>query len=491
MAGRMILDNAKFLDEGGAPSEAGVLQYNTGQWQVFNTAAHNILLNSGTTAFTAGSVAFAAAGGALAEDNSRFFWDGTNYRLGLLTAAAPATTFDIAGKFQVNSTGNIVKINNVTTSFPASQGGAGSILVNNGSGTLTWTTTPTTPDALSDVIISSSATTQTALSLQGKAVQTANVFEVQASTGVVGFAVTAAGDLTIHAVPYIWPSADAAFSGYVLSSNAAGTLSWVTNSSTVTWDAIQNPVGAQALSMFAGATAYTTTWTWNATTGAGVNLFNLTDTAANTGTGYLVNIFTAAGSALKPFHVKADAVEAITVLASGRVGIGTAAPGAFALDVGGAANVQGNLTVAGGNFSVTSASDVSVIYTATNGAALNTFTISELVTIAASAFTDSATNLLPANSLIIAVSYKVTVVSSAPTTTFDIGVAGDTARYGSAVPNNVGTGTGSSFSLTIPLNPSMQKAAAKIRVTPDAVPGAADGRIRIVTMYQTITPPTA
>lgn len=40
--------------------------------------------------------------------------------------------------FQVDSTGNIVKINNVTTSFPSSQGSAGTILTNNGSGTLTW-----------------------------------------------------------------------------------------------------------------------------------------------------------------------------------------------------------------------------------------------------------------------------------------------------------------------------------------------------------------
>src|SRR5690606_24010086 len=34
--------------------------------------------------------------------------------------------------------GNITKINNVTTSFPSSQGSAGTFLTNNGSGTLTW-----------------------------------------------------------------------------------------------------------------------------------------------------------------------------------------------------------------------------------------------------------------------------------------------------------------------------------------------------------------
>ena len=60
-------------------------------------------------------------------------------------------------QFQVNSTGNIVAINNVITSFPASQGAALTCLRNNGSGVLTWsplasvtnatTTTPATFDA--------------------------------------------------------------------------------------------------------------------------------------------------------------------------------------------------------------------------------------------------------------------------------------------------------------------------------------------------------
>lgn len=41
--------------------------------------------------------------------------------------------------FQVNSSGNIVKINNVTYSWPSAQAGAsGYVLTNNGSGTLTW-----------------------------------------------------------------------------------------------------------------------------------------------------------------------------------------------------------------------------------------------------------------------------------------------------------------------------------------------------------------
>jgi hypothetical protein len=42
--------------------------------------------------------------------------------------------------FQVNSAGNLVKINNVTYSWPSTQGGANTVLINDGSGNLSWGT---------------------------------------------------------------------------------------------------------------------------------------------------------------------------------------------------------------------------------------------------------------------------------------------------------------------------------------------------------------
>ncbi|MBI3218320.1 MAG: tail fiber domain-containing protein [Bacteroidetes bacterium] len=45
-----------------------------------------------------------------------------------------------SGQFVVDATGNITKINNITTSFPANQGAANSVLTNDGAGNLTWTT---------------------------------------------------------------------------------------------------------------------------------------------------------------------------------------------------------------------------------------------------------------------------------------------------------------------------------------------------------------
>jgi trimeric autotransporter adhesin len=52
----------------------------------------------------------------------------------------PASALSVGAnsEFQVNSTGNIVKLNNVATSFPSSQGAANSFLKNDGSGNLSW-----------------------------------------------------------------------------------------------------------------------------------------------------------------------------------------------------------------------------------------------------------------------------------------------------------------------------------------------------------------
>ncbi|MFZ5390893.1 MAG: beta strand repeat-containing protein, partial [Patescibacteria group bacterium] len=55
---------------------------------------------------------------------------------------SPASLFTVGNGdlFQVDSSGNLVKINNVTYSWPGSQGAASTVLTNNGSGTLTWGT---------------------------------------------------------------------------------------------------------------------------------------------------------------------------------------------------------------------------------------------------------------------------------------------------------------------------------------------------------------
>jgi hypothetical protein len=54
--------------------------------------------------------------------------------------SSPTSLFSVgsSSQFQVNSTGNVIKVNNVTTNFPSSQGAASTVLTNDGSGNLSW-----------------------------------------------------------------------------------------------------------------------------------------------------------------------------------------------------------------------------------------------------------------------------------------------------------------------------------------------------------------
>ena len=68
------------------------------------------------------------------------------------------------------------------------------------------------------------------------------------------------------------------------------------------WDAITAPA---TTNLSLAHAAFTTTFTWNATTGAGVSLFTLRDTASNTGTGCILCVNTATGSAAFPVQFTA------------------------------------------------------------------------------------------------------------------------------------------------------------------------------------------
>jgi hypothetical protein len=72
--------------------------------------------------------------------SSDFTWDSINKRLGIGTTT-PAASLSVGNtsQFQVNSSGNILKINNIATNFPSTQGSVNSILANDGNGNLSWT----------------------------------------------------------------------------------------------------------------------------------------------------------------------------------------------------------------------------------------------------------------------------------------------------------------------------------------------------------------
>lgn len=76
----------------------------------------------------------------------------------------------------------------------------------------------------------------------------------------------------------------------------------------VAWSAITNPAGALALTMAAN----TTTLTYNNATST-ANLFRLTDTASNSGTGKMMRLDTASASNLRPFSVEPRGSQALLV----------------------------------------------------------------------------------------------------------------------------------------------------------------------------------
>lgn len=121
-----------------------------------------------------------------------------------------------------------------------------------------------------------------------------------------------------------------------------------------------------------------------------------------------------------------------------------------------------------------------------NGQSLNIKWATTLLTIAAAATTDTS-NIIPVNSVVMAVSALVTV--AIPTaTTFNMGVPGllNDTRYGTAISTAVntpanGTDDGARF----------YAAATAIRITPNLTPANNAGRIRITVYYYITTPPTS
>lgn len=118
------------------------------------------------TIFTTGSIVFSGASGIYQQNNSKFFWDNTNFRLGVGTAT-PAYNLDVSGTASVSSSltigvqqttqGSLVLANTAAGAFPTtvrssnsasaawtltlpvSAGTNGYILTTNGAGVSSWT----------------------------------------------------------------------------------------------------------------------------------------------------------------------------------------------------------------------------------------------------------------------------------------------------------------------------------------------------------------
>lgn len=120
-----------------------------------------------------------------------------------------------------------------------------------------------------------------------------------------------------------------------------------------------------------------------------------------------------------------------------------------------------------------------------NGQALQILSLTELVTIANAATTDS-TIQMPAGAIILGVPVRVTV--AIPTaTTFTVGDSGSAARFSTAAVSvnlnstDAGTKAGAYYNAS----------ALAIRITPNGTPGTNAGRVRVTIFYILVTPPTS
>lgn len=123
--------------------------------------------------------------------------------------------------------------------------------------------------------------------------------------------------------------------------------------------------------------------------------------------------------------------------------------------------------------------------TGANGQSLNIKHLTELTTIAAAATTDT-TIQMPANSIVLSVSVRVTVVI--PTAaTFTVGDSGSAARFSTTTISTAANTTDPGTKAGAYYNAS----ALSVRITPNLTPASNTGRVRVTIAYLDATPPTS
>jgi len=120
------------------------------------------------------------------------------------------------------------------------------------------------------------------------------------------------------------------------------------------------------------------------------------------------------------------------------------------------------------------------------GAYCNFKNIREYTEIAASAASTTTTMQIPAGAVVFGVSVRVGV--TIPTVdSFDVGVSGDTDRFGAGIDPDITT-TNSGESNVYSYHPSAEGVVLTMNGTP---PDDGDGRVRVDIWYLSITPPTS
>jgi hypothetical protein len=199
--------------------------------------AGDATLAAGTSVATAAVAVKGIAGGSFLYTNISFSFSSTASTVtatafpqtGGLFAYGMSVGSLLATTFVLNSTGNITKLNNVTTSFPSAQGSANQVLTNNGSGTLTWANGNLRT-------LGSVGATPTAANLRTNATYTVNV-------AAVALPAMAAGDdgLTISLVNISGAGSTVTPStGVARSMTTGGGQTWVWRNTGTTWYCLSN-----------------------------------------------------------------------------------------------------------------------------------------------------------------------------------------------------------------------------------------------------------
>lgn len=137
--------------------------YDFGLVLTSGTVANSYSFYAGSTTFATNTYGFYSA---IASGLNRwnFYAEGfaPNYFAGNvgIGTSNPSSQFSVgsSSQFQVNSSGNLIKINDVSYSFPLTQGASNTVLTNNGLGVLTWAasgalTSLTTTTAISKEVV--------------------------------------------------------------------------------------------------------------------------------------------------------------------------------------------------------------------------------------------------------------------------------------------------------------------------------------------------
>jgi hypothetical protein len=133
--------------------------------------------------------------------------------------------------------------------------------------------------------------------------------------------------------------------------------------------------------------------------------------------------------------------------------------------------VDTGLRASGGT--ATFATDISRVGANAQSTAIKQLT--ELTTIAAAADTDT-TIQIPAGAILLGVTARVTVTITG-TTTFDLGITGDTDKFGAAVSSTAATTRVGS------ITPELNASAISVKITPNTTPSDNAGRVRITIHY--------